>query len=245
MAGVVRPALLLTAASLTLTLGCQVVAGIDDRSVAPPLADAADSTITADAESDTAAPIDSATEDVATVDTEGDTTTLPETTADTATDVTDTADTGSTARIVINEVKASGGDYVEIYNRSGDTIDIGGWGVTGTEDTGGFSTPVRFATGTTLAPGAWMLVLAGMPSRGGPQTACGLGGPPSCYHTDWGISQSRGETLRVLRADDSIEDEYSYPMNAHPDAMSFGRVPDGTGAFFVNSPTPGALNVKL
>ncbi len=241
--GVLRPALILTVASLTL--GCQVLAGIDDRSVAP-VDDAADSSI-ADTELDTGATIDSSVEDSVLVDTGEDTTVvLSDSAGDASGDVSaDTADTSSSGSIVINEVKASGGDYVEIYNRGTATVDISGWGVTGTEDTGAFSTPVRFAAGTTLAPGAWLLILAGMPSRGGPNTSCGLGGPPSCYYTDWGISQSRGETLRVLRADDSIEDEYSYPMNAHPDSMSWGRVPDGTGTFVVNSPTPGAANVKL
>ena len=45
--------------------------------------------------------------------------------------------------------------------------------------------------------------------------------------------------------DDSIEDEYTYPKDGHPDTMSWGRFPDGTGPFFVNSPTPGVANVKL
>jgi len=240
----VRPAPLLVLASLC---GCQVVAGIDDRTVAPSVDDAADTSIAADLGTDTGAvELDSNTADTDSAD---DTMSiLPETSGDggDASDAVDAPlDTSSTARIVINEVKASGGDYVEIYNRSTTTIDIGGWGVTGTEDTGAFSAPVRFATGTTLAPGAWMLVLAGMTSRDGPHTACGVGGPMSCYYTDWGISQSRGETLRVLRADDSIEDEHTYPKDGHPDPMSWGRVPDGTGAFVVTTPTPGAANVKL
>jgi hypothetical protein len=88
-----------------------------------------------------------------------------------------------------------------------------------------------------------MLILAGQPTRGGPETACG--GPSSCYYTDWGISQSRGETFRILRADDTIEDEYTYPKDGHPDGLSWGRVPDGTGTFSINTPSPGAVNVKL
>lgn len=242
-----RLAPLLVLASLC---GCQVVAGIDDRSVAPNLDDAADTSISADGGTDTGVvEQDSSTADTGSTD---DTMSiLPETSDDggdsnDASDVVDAPlDTSTTARIVINEVKASGGDFVEIYNRSTTTIDISNWGLTGTNDTGGFSAPVRFASGTTLAPGAWLLILAGMTSQGGPHTACGPGGPSSCYYVDFGISQSRGETLRVLRADDSIEDEYAYPKNSHADSLSWGRVPDGTGAFVVTSPTPGAANVKL
>jgi hypothetical protein len=235
-----RPLVLLAAATL---IGCQAVAGIDDRTLAPPIADANDATMGIDTAEDSGTiAIDSST-----LADEGEAetmTVLPDTAVDTsdASDATDAADTATPSRIVINEVKAAGGDYVEIYNRSSETIDISGWGVTGTEDTGAFSTPVRFAAGTTLAPGAWLLVLAGMGTRGGPETACGLGGPMSCYHTDWGISQSRGETLRVLRVGEAIEDEYSYPKDGHPDTLSWGRVPDGTGAFVITTPSPGAAN---
>jgi hypothetical protein len=228
---------------IALTTGCQLVAGIDDRVVAPNIDSSVADTTSA---IDTSVAPDTSIEDSGTTDT---------TVAETAADASDTAITedapidtpfdAAGLNVVVNEVRASGGgDYVEIFNAGTTTVDLSGWGITGTEDTGLFSTPIRFSAGEKLAAGAHLLVLAGMvPAPAGPQTACG--GPPRCYYASWGISQSRGETLRLLYPDDTVANEVMYPMNGHADGQTWGRLPDGTSTFSVMKPTPSAANAGL
>lgn len=231
-----------SALALSLSVaGCQVVAGIDDRSVAPPLdSGTVDSTMqldtatSPDSGSDATEPDTSLPSDTTVAD-------APVTEADVFTDA-DAMD----FKVVVNEVRAAGGgsDYAELYNAGTVPADLSGWGLTGTEDSGGFSTPIRFSAGEVLAPGAHLLILAGqVVAPPGPQTACG--GPARCYFAAWGISQSRGETLRLMRADDSVADELVYPMNGHADGQTWGRLPDGSATLGVMKPTPSAANAGL
>ncbi len=227
-------------------VGCQAVAGIDDRSIAPELDTGAADTGATDTSlpSDSGSPMpDSGGDLAAPVDT---TVAVDSAMADTA--KTDSAPLDADAgesKVVINEVRASGGgDYLELFNAGTAEADLGGFGVTGTEDSGAFSTPIRFSAGEKLAPGGHLLILAGMTvAPSGPQTACG--GPPRCYFAPWGISQSRGETLRLVRIDDSVVNEVAYPIDGHADGQSWGRLPDGSSTFSVMKPTPSAANAGL
>ncbi|MFT3776513.1 MAG: hypothetical protein QM820_65060 [Minicystis sp.] len=41
---------------------------------------------------------------------------------------------------------------------------------------------------------------------------------------------------------DKAVDEVKYPADAVPGGQTWGRLPDGTGSFGPNKPTPGAAN---
>lgn len=227
-------------AFLACMTGCQMVAGIDDRVVAPAL----DSTVADTASNDTGVALDTTTVETSPPDSDPDDAVGDASTTDSL--VVDVpVDAPPITAVVINEVRATNGDYVELFNTGTTAVNLSGWGVTGTEDSGGFSIPIRFSAGETIAGGGHLLILAGMPAATGPQTACGTGGPARCYHAPWGISQSRGETLRLLRTDDSIGNEVEYPIDGHADGQSWGRLPDGSGTLAPMKPTPGTANTAL
>lgn len=239
------PVRFLAAVVVMMASGCQLVAGIDDRVVAPAIDSAlADSTVAPDTALDSSVVDSGESIDTSTADTAIDGADAADTTIEDV--MPDTPFDAAGLNVVVNEVKASGSgsDYAEIFNAGATTVDLSGWGLTGTEDSGLFSPPIRFSAGEKLAPGEHLLVLAGMvPAPAGPQTVCG--GPARCYYASWGISQSRGETLRLLYPDDTIANEVKYPMNGHADGQTWGRLPDGASVFSVMKPTPGAANAGL
>lgn len=150
-------------------------------------------------------------------------------------------------RLVVNEMRASGDDWIELYNAGDAPIDLGGYGVADTEADGGaprVSLALRFPTGTMLGPGQYVFILADVADAGaGPQTSClADSGIARCYHAGWAISASRGETLSVIDARDNVVVRVTYPPNAAPSGQSWGRLPNGTGEFAPNRPTPGASN---
>jgi hypothetical protein len=153
---------------------------------------------------------------------------------------------GSSAKVVINEIEAFT-DWVELYNAGNAPADLSGFGVADTDTNTmapKLADAVFFPDGTTLAPGAYLLVVGkvAMPMPG-PQTTClAMGGPPTCYQAAWGISDKNGEKLYLLNPDKSIAEEVPYPPNAAMTGQSWGRLPDGNGNFAVNMPTPGGAN---
>ncbi len=147
--------------------------------------------------------------------------------------------------VVINEVRALGGtDYVELKNIGAGNADLGGWGVTDAQGVNGapnYNTALYFPKGTTLAPGKYLLVLAQQTSTGGPQTSC-LGYTSTCWWATFGISGS-GERVYLIDSHNSYDSFVDYPTNT-VDGQTWGRLPDGTGNFALNLPTPGAKNQK-
>ena len=167
--------------------------------------------------------------------------------ADTATPDAATPDVAG-ARLVINEISAVGDEWVELYNAGSSTVDLSNVQVADSETDGGprASRAMRFPSGTMLSPGQYVLVLANQSDAGvGPQTRCLDGGPTTCFHASWSLSASRGETVWVLASTGDVTLQELYPMNAAMDGQSWGRLPNGTGAFAVNRPTPGAVNAGL
>lgn len=59
-----------------------------------------------------------------------------------------------TNAVVINEVMANGGDWIELYNRSSSTIDLGGWYLS---DDSTNLTKYRIAAGTAIAAGGFLV----------------------------------------------------------------------------------------
>ncbi len=145
--------------------------------------------------------------------------------------------------VVINEVRGQGGtDYVELKSVGSSAFDLSGWGVTDAQSINGapnYSTGVYFPSGTMLAPGEYLLVLAQQNKIGGPETSC-LGYTSSCYYAKFGISSS-GERVYLLDSHSSYAAYVDYP-NTLVDGQTWGRIPDGTGSFAANLPTPAATN---
>jgi hypothetical protein len=154
-------------------------------------------------------------------------------------------DAAGEGSLVINEIRASGDEWVEFYNAGTSPVDLSNVQVADTDGDGGARVPlaIRFPAGTMIAPGQYVLVVSGFSDAGvGPQTACFDGGPSTCFHAAWSLSASRGETVWVLSATGQVMLRELYPMNAAPTGQSWGRLPNGTGSFGVNRPTPGAAN---
>lgn len=148
------------------------------------------------------------------------------------------------AGVVINEVNAQGDDWIELYNAGASSVDLSNHAIADSDDMGAprADRALRLPAGTMLAPRTYLFVRADVAdATEGPQTACAPG-PSPCFHIDWGISASNGETVFLLDGDDRVLDRAVYAANAAPEGRSLGRVPDGTGALVAAQPTPGAAN---
>jgi hypothetical protein len=148
--------------------------------------------------------------------------------------------------LVINEISAAGADWVEIANASASTIDLGDYAVCDSDANGGckVAEAVRFPKGTLLATKERAILVGNKDADAGvgPGTDCIQGGPSTCFYATWKVSAKNGESLFVLDANDQVIGEAKYPANAVPDGQTWGRLPDFTGDFAANAPTPGAPN---
>lgn len=149
--------------------------------------------------------------------------------------------------LVFNEVSAVGGDYIELMNIGGSTINLGGYRLVDQVD--GAPRPdeaVEFVEGATLAPGEILLIQAKLDTdaRPGEQTACGPGAPMRCYYAAWGVSNSSGDALYILSPDGEVLLEMQYAAGTITEG-AWGRVPDGTGTFVNTANSPGQPNTAL
>jgi hypothetical protein len=87
-----------------------------------------------------------------------------------------------------------------------------------------------------------VLVVLGAADAGATTECLDAGG--SCFAATFKVSNSRGETVWLLDPGGTVEQQQNYPMNAVPSGFSYGRFPDGTGAFGQTTPTPGAANLQ-
>ena len=149
--------------------------------------------------------------------------------------------------IVINEVAALGNEFVELYNPTSVAVDLTGYIVA---DGQGRNEPrrdvaVRLEAGTTLGPGEYLVVITNLGDAALPglQTLCGTDGPPTCYHASWGVAAG-GDTI-FLDAENERPTMIEYPAEAVPLGQSWGRIPNGTGDFVPNVPTPGRANMMI
>lgn len=150
---------------------------------------------------------------------------------------------GSAEGLVINELSASGDDWIELFNGGADTLDLGGLAIADADDAGKpkADDAVTIPAGTTLASGAYLFILADQDaSLPDLQDVCDPG-PAPCLHAGFGISGG-GDTLFVLDTDGGVLASVVYPADATVDGESWARLPNGTGEFGVASPTPGAVN---
>lgn len=206
--------------------------GCSEGDDTPPVdAGASDAFVAIDAASD-AMTLDTGTSDAAPIDAPAD--------------APPVADAGP-AGLVVNEIRASGEDWIELYNAGSTAIELGGVRVADTNDMGlpKLDEAAVFPASYSLAPGAYFVIAADVAEPlVGLQTEC-FGLAAECLHAGYGISASRGETIWVVAADPSTDilAQAAFPPSAVADGQSYGRVPDGTGAFVATTPTPGASNV--
>lgn len=161
------------------------------------------------------------------------------------------AGTALPGRVVINEIRGSGEDWIELYNAGGTPVNLAGYGITDSDPMDGvtprIADAVRFPAGTSLSPGDYLLVVADLAMPGmGPQTRCLMsGGPMRCFHAGFGISASRGEVVHLIDARDVMVDRAAYPMDGDaglPSGQTLARLPNGVGGFTRGAPTPGMPN---
>ncbi len=142
----------------------------------------------------------------------------------------------SDAGLVINELAASGGDFVELFNASDKAIDLSNHGLTDADDAGvRYATALRFPSGTSVAARGYFTVFL--------EIDC----PPTvspCVRGEFGFSQANGDTVTLLGPMSETLLQQALPPAAAATGSSWGRAFDGAGAFEVRSRTPGATNEK-
>jgi hypothetical protein len=142
-----------------------------------------------------------------------------------------------TGQVVINEMAGTGADFVEFLNTGSADAPIGGYGVTDS-DAGGnarVSRAVRYPAGTVLRPGGYALAYM--------ESNCPSTVTVPCVRVEVGIGQTQGDRVHLLSPTDQSVVSERYPTNAAPSGRSWGRIPNGTGAFQLTLRTPGAVNV--
>jgi hypothetical protein len=155
------------------------------------------------------------------------------------------------ADIAVNELSASGTEWLELYNAGTRGVDLGLYAVADSdEDTGlpRVDDAMRFPENTRLAAGAFLLVLLGkedsVPGPYSPE-ACLPGVADDCFYADFSISQARGEAVHLLTPDGDSMLDVRYPADlafAADSELTACRLPDGSGELTTCSATPGEPN---
>ena len=125
--------------------------------------------------------------------------------------------------IKINEVESSGGlpdDWVELYNAGSAPIDLSGYIFKDNDDTHSFAIPA----GTVVAPGAYYVLDTLTVST------------PSGFNFGLGGADS---ARLYLPGGTTIVDSYTWTAHA---ASTYGRCPNGTGAFVATTSSKGVAN---
>ena len=140
-------------------------------------------------------------------------------------------DTGPAAggAIVVNEVFAkpegtsADTDWVELFHRGAEARDIGGWILRDGDDLHAFVIP----DGTVMQAGGFLVFRRD-------ETGAGAG-------FDFGLGPA--DMVRLYDADGALVDQTAWQDGQAPENRSWGRHPDGAGAFAtLSTPTPGAPN---
>lgn len=115
-------------------------------------------------------------------------------------------------------------DWIELYNTSGTTIDLSGFSLSDDlTDPGKWA----FPAGTTIAPDGYLIIWADQDTE------------QDGLHADFRLS-ANGETLLLTDQETALIDSISYPEQETD--ISYGRFPNGTGAFRAMTPTFNAVN---
>lgn len=140
--------------------------------------------------------------------------------------------------LVLNEINSSPDDWVELMNTGTEALDVSGYELRDNSDDHRW----RFPEGSTLAAGELLVVDA--KSNGlvyDDQTKSFAAGT---FEAAIGIGS--GDSVRLYDKDGKLLDEYSWTKHASYDGdaakASYGRYPDGTGAFRLMAETKGQNN---
>lgn len=156
--------------------------------------------------------------------------------ASTASDVSDAAftiTTASPAKVIVNEILANepgsdtNGEFVELVNVGGTSIDIGGWTISD-------ATGVRhtFAAGTTLAAGKAIVVFGGASA-----IPAGLSNAVASSTGTLSLANA-GDSVILKNGSGTTQDSFAYPSSlAGTDGVSMNRSPDAsaTGSFVLHT----------
>lgn len=98
--------------------------------------------------------------------------------------------------------------------------------------------PALFAGGAELKAGEYAVVW-GAPHDGGAAPTC----PTAlCLQASWNVSNKSGATVYLLDPKGKNVDSEMYPTDTVGTGQSWGRLPNGTGSFAINTATPGKAN---
>jgi hypothetical protein len=117
--------------------------------------------------------------------------------------------------LFINEISASGDDWVELYNSTGDAKDISGYVI---QDDGEVS--YQLPEGTTVPANGYLIILCDDENFG--------------LHTNFKLS-SDGETVTLKNTNNEIAEAATYPKLDN--GQSYGRYPDGSDHFAISGIT--------
>jgi hypothetical protein len=152
---------------------------------------------------------------------------------------------GGGSDVAVNEVRASGSEYVELSSRAARSISLDGYRLADGDPDGEprLAGATVFTAEAVLPPGGFLLVLAnlGTAAAPGPQSSCLTGGPDLCYHASWGVDAD-GEAVFLVDPGGHVDVMEVYPARPVGDDEAWGRVPDGDGDFVATRPTPGRPN---
>jgi len=140
------------------------------------------------------------------------------------------------SQVVINEIMANNtstlanqaglfSDWIELYNTSSAAVDIGGYTLT---DNPSFPTQYIFPPGTPILAHGYLLVWC--------DSSTGVGE----YHTGFNLSAKGASVLLYSGFGFALVDSNGFGLQLAD--LSIGRVPDGTGAWTLNEPTPELAN---
>ena len=140
--------------------------------------------------------------------------------------------------LVLNEINSSPDDWVELMNTGSETLDISGYELRDNSDDHRW----RFPEGSQIAAGKLLVVDA--KANGlvyDDQTKSFAAGT---FEAAIGIGS--GDSIRLYDKNGKLLDEYSWTEHASydgdPAKASYGRYPDGTGAFRLTKETKGTAN---
>ncbi|MBQ8506507.1 MAG: lamin tail domain-containing protein [Clostridia bacterium] len=139
---------------------------------------------------------------------------------------------GNRSGVYINEIMASPSsqnyDWIEIYNGSGQAVDLGGYGLS---DDVSKPRKWQFPSGTVIQPGQYMGVyLSGTEA-----------GTLDCLlNASFALAAEGGYTVSLSTADGSVFDAIYLPRQYG--GVSYGRSDGESGCFFFAEGTPGTAN---
>jgi hypothetical protein len=141
----------------------------------------------------------------------------------------------ATSPVVVNELLPHPGatadpDWAELKNLSDAGIDLSGYAIRDNDVGHLFMLP----PGTTIPAGGYLVIYCDDQPDGG---------APDVIHAPWKLSASAGDEFHLLDPRGNEIDKATFGAGMVPGGRSWGRLPDGTGAFIATTPTRGARNL--